>query len=48
MVVNLGQGIVESFRLKNRIVLETKVAGDTSRTEITQDYRLTSRPGVTP
>ncbi len=48
MVVNLSTGVLESFRLKNRLTLKTKVAGDASRTEILQDYRLNSQPGVTP
>ena len=48
MVINLSTGVLESFRVKNRLLLKTKVAGDTSRTEILQDYRLNSQPGVTP
>ena len=48
MVINMNTGVLESFRLKNRLLLETKVAGDTSRTEILHDYRLSSQPGVIP
>ena len=48
MVINLSTGVLESFRLNNRLMLKTKVAGDTSLTEILQDYRLNSQPGVTP
>ena len=48
MVINLSTGVLESFRLKNRLLIKTKVAGDTSRTEIIQDYRLSSQPGVNP
>jgi hypothetical protein len=48
MVVNLSNGVLESFRLKNRLSLMTKVAGDTSKTEIDHEYRLTSRPGANP
>jgi len=48
MIVNLSTGVLESFRLKNRLMIKTKVAGDTSQTEILHDYRLTSQPGANP